>query len=164
MEPVSAADVPAALFERHGRAIHLYLRRLTGSDDAARDLAQEVFLRVVRAGPDYAGPAPETPWLFRVARNVFLDHQRHSARHPTEQLPVDAVIGPDQAARVDLQQALEALPSVDRDIFLLCEIGGLSYADVARIVQSTVPAVRSRMYRARLALRARLVPHWRAHQ
>jgi RNA polymerase sigma-70 factor, ECF subfamily len=160
MEPSRAPGVPEALFDRHDRAIRLYLMRLTGNEDTARDLAQEVFLRVVRSGPGYSGTAPEAAWLFRVARNVFLDHRRHSARHPTEPLPLDASARADQPLRLDLQQALDALPALDRDVFLLCEIGGLSYAEIAESVQSTVPAVRSRVYRARLALRARLVPHW----
>jgi RNA polymerase sigma-70 factor, ECF subfamily len=160
VEPLRAAEIPEILFERHGRAIRLYLRRLTGSDDTARDLTQEVFLRVVRSGPEYGGPAPAAAWLFRIARNLFVDNRRHSARHPTVPLPADASARPDQELRVDLQQALDALPAPDRDIFLLCEVGGLSYPEIASIVQSTVPGVRSRVYRARQALRARLVSHW----
>jgi RNA polymerase sigma-70 factor, ECF subfamily len=163
MESLHAADIPKVLFERHGRAIHLYLRRLTGSEDVARDLAQEVFLRCVRSGPAYAGSAPEAAWLFRIARNIFLDHQRYAARHPTEPLPIEVSVGADQPRRAALQEALDALPALDRDAFLLCEIGGLSYDEIASVLQSTVPAVRSRIYRARLALRARLVRHWSTH-
>ena len=63
-----------------------------------------------------------------------------------------------QATRVDLDAALQRLDAVDRDAFLLCELGGLRYEEVAATLELTVAGVRSRIYRVRLALRAALSP------
>src|SRR5215831_19183816 len=72
--------------------------------------------------------------------------------------PVEQIAPPSQSVSLDLDQALAALSSDDRDAFLLAEVGGLSYAEIAVASGSTVAAVRSRIYRARLALRERLMP------
>ena len=63
-----------------------------------------------------------------------------------------------QEVRVLLQRALHALETLDRDAFLLAEVAGLSYAEVAAVLDTSHAAVRSRVYRARLALRAALAP------
>lgn len=146
------------VFEQHGPAVHRYFRRLTGDGASADDLAQEVFLRVVRAGGGYEPLERERAWVFRIARNVFLDHRRREARAPFAASPVEPVTGAAQAVRSGVREALAALPPEDREAFLLGEVGGLTYAEIAAATGTTVPAVRSRIYRARLALRGRLTP------
>jgi RNA polymerase sigma-70 factor (ECF subfamily) len=146
------------VFERYGADVRRYFRRMTGSVDEADDLAQEVFLRVVRAAPAYQPSERERAWLFRIARNVFLDDRRRSARRLVADADVEASAPPAQAVGAGVREAIATLPSDEREAFLLSEIGGLTYAEIAAAACTSTAAVRSRIYRARLALRARLEP------
>lgn len=152
-------SLAADLFERHGTAVRGYLRRLTGQPALAEDLAQEVYLRVVRGADRYQRRGRERAWVLRIARNVFLDHRKHQARRPTARDPAtDPAVRPVQVLRTDLNEALQRLDETDRDALLLCELGGLRYDEIATTLGLTVAGVRSRVYRARIALRSTLVP------
>ncbi len=153
-----AAPLAARLFERHAPAVRGYFRRQLHGASAADDLAQEVFVRIVRGADAYDARERERAWVFRIARNVLVDHHRRSERTPNQNATVEQATAPPQSLALDLQQALAALPVEDRDAFLLGEVGGLTYAEIADATGSTVAAVRSRIYRARLALRQRLMP------
>jgi RNA polymerase sigma-70 factor (ECF subfamily) len=155
---VADADV---LFAAHRDRVFRYLSRFTGHGETARDLTQEVFLRVVR------GPVPTTDddgrraWVFRIARNLALNHVRDDRRRPTAAVP-ETRHPATQELSAALREALEALPVTDRDIFLLRETAGFSYDQIARACDLTTAAVRSRLHRARLQLRAALGPAVRA--
>ena len=156
---VEDGALAARMFEQHGSAIRRYLRRLTGDAEIAADLAQDVYLRVVRHALQYEARERERAWLFRIARNVFLDHVKlrpHSAESGSADIV--AVSAPAQAVRADLDAALRRLDDTDRDAFLLCEVGGLRYDEIGTLLGLTVGGVRSRIYRARLALREMLMP------
>lgn len=157
---VSGADgLAGTLFERHGRSVRQYLRALTGTPDVADDLAQDVFVRVVQSAGRYEPRERERAWLFRIARNAALDHRRRAAVRPqTVGETREATTVPVQALRSALVEALGRLPDAERDAFLLAELGGLSYAEIAAALDLTPAAVRSALYRARLALRAALPP------
>ena len=146
------------VFEQHGSAVHRYFRRLTGDASAAEDLTQEVFLRVVRGGGHYEARERERAWVFRIARNVLLDRHRQTSRVPPPALNAEPITAAPQTMRVGLREALAQLPADEREAFLLREVGGLSYDEIAAATDSTMPAVRSRIYRARLALRDKLIP------
>jgi RNA polymerase sigma-70 factor (ECF subfamily) len=153
---VNASDGGAfalQLFELYGPAVRRYFRRQLGEASIADDLSQEVFLRVVRGAESYDPRARERAWIFRIARNVFLDHQRRAARSIERSSDADALTAPVQGVRLDVRRALGCLPSEEREAFLLGEIGGLTYAEIASLTSATVPAVRSRIYRARVRLR-----------
>jgi RNA polymerase sigma-70 factor (ECF subfamily) len=147
----------ADLFERHHLAIYRYLLRMTGSRETAEDLTQEVFLRVLTAS-SYEERDRELAWLFRIARNLRIDRLRREQRSPAR-APLDHtdVAGPPhQGLRLSLQQALSTLADEERDAFVLAEVGGLSYAEIASVCGVTSAAIRSRIYRARQSLRASL--------
>jgi RNA polymerase sigma factor (sigma-70 family) len=145
------------LFERHGRQVRQYLRGLTGSTDLAQDLAQDVFVRVVRSSDRYSPSDRERPWLFRIARNVFIDHHRRHGSRAEVSLDGCASSGsPTQDLRLEIRRAIGGLPALEREAFLLAQVGGLGYAEIAETLSVTVPAVRSLIYRARLALRSAL--------
>jgi RNA polymerase sigma-70 factor, ECF subfamily len=151
--------VALRLFEQHGLAVQRYLRRLTGESELARDLAQDVYLRVVRGAHRYDARERERAWLFRIARNVFLDHHKTRARRPRiAAVEAEPSSPASQSTRVALDAALGLLDELDRDAFLLGELGGLRYDEIATTLGLTVAGVRSRIYRARLALRAALPP------
>jgi RNA polymerase sigma-70 factor, ECF subfamily len=151
-------DLAAALVDRHGPSIRQYIRRATHRASSADDLVQEVFLHILRAAPSYNARERERAWVFRIARNVLIDAQRREARSREDTRPVDFVSAPVQALSTALDAALAALPADDRECFLLAEVGGLTYAEIERVTGSSVAAIRSRIYRARLALRASLSP------
>jgi RNA polymerase sigma-70 factor (ECF subfamily) len=81
MTVVTGTDdgLAAALFEKYRQPLRRYLRFATGNADLADDLTQDVFLRVVRGADGYQPRGRERAWLFRVARNVLLDHARRAA-------------------------------------------------------------------------------------
>jgi RNA polymerase sigma-70 factor, ECF subfamily len=151
-----AGDLALRLFAQHGLAVRRYFRRCIHQAATADDLAQEVFLRVVRGR--YTPQERERAWLFRIARNVLVDYRRHARRSIEVQKAAEGSMGPAQFVGVDLHRALDDLPEEDREAFLLGEVGGLTYAEIADLTGSTVPSVRSRVYRARLQLRHVLSP------
>jgi RNA polymerase sigma-70 factor (ECF subfamily) len=146
----------ADLFERHHRSVFRFLCRMGGSVADAEDLTQEVFLRVVRALAGYEERELERAWVFRIARNVLLDHRRSQGRAPTAEPIADSHVvrlplGP--TTRLALEEALADLGEAEREAFLMREIGGLGYVEIGAITGATPDAVRSRIHRARLALR-----------
>ena len=156
--PSTDAAGALGLFERHGRAVRRFLYRLTRDAAVADDLAGEVFLRVVKAAPAYEPRGREAAWIFLIAQNVLRDFHRRRIRSIEHAVPADGAVPANQAFDLDLQRGLDALPEGERVALLLGEVGGLSYAEIAIAVGSTVPAVRSRICRARQFLRARLMP------
>jgi RNA polymerase sigma-70 factor (ECF subfamily) len=158
-----ASSLAAALADAHGPAVRAYFRRAVGRADLADDLAQEVFLRVVRTS-DFDARGRDRAWLFTIARHVLVDHVRRAGTRPIttamaedalETLPGSAVSAP-QEIRLLLQRALETLDVQDREAFLLAEVAGLSYAEIGVVLELSHAAVRSRVFRARLALRIAL--------
>ena len=143
-----------ALFALYQDRLRRYLGRASGETELARDLTQEVFLRVSRVAIPAAPENQLAGWLFRIARNVVTDHHRHRTRQPEESPEVvDMAKGASQETTVALNQALAMLPEMDRDVFLLREMSGLSYDDIASACELTPDAVRNRIHRARLQLR-----------
>lgn len=147
------ADV---LFIAHRDGIFRYLCRIVGQEDA-RELTQEVFLRVTRAGTPQTDEGGRRAWLFRIARNLALNHVRDDRRRGEEvELTLEAAAPATQALGAALREALDQLNAIDRDVFLMREAGGLSYEEISFACQLTPDAVRSRLHRARLQLRGAL--------
>ena len=155
MAPIADAE---ALFAAHQPGLLRYLSRAVGHREAARDLTQDVFVRI--AGSDIlpASDDERRAWIFRIARNLAIDHQRRqSVRHEETAPPrAEGAVQPQQDTSLAVNEALAALDPLDRDVFLMREVAGLSYAEIAAACDLTVAAVRSRLHRARLELRDRL--------
>jgi RNA polymerase sigma-70 factor (ECF subfamily) len=159
---MAASSLAAALADAHAPAVRAYFRRALGQSDLAEDLTQEVFVRVLRFADGYESRGRDRAWLFTIAHRVLVDHVRRGD-------PVAPAIapGPDTASpavpamqevRIVLQRALGDLEALDRDAFLLAEVAGLSYAEIGAVLALSHAAVRSRVFRARLALRTALAP------
>ena len=147
------ADV---LFTAHREGVFRYLCRIVGYEDA-RELTQEVFLRVTRTTVPQTDEGGRRAWLFRIARNLALNHVRDDRRRgETVEMAEDPAFPPTQALAVALREALDRLSPVDRDVFLMREVGGLSYSEISFACQLTPDAVRSRLHRARQELRRAL--------
>src|SRR5262245_42153696 len=148
---------PEALFAAHQDRLFRYFCRAVGKADTARDLTQDVFMRVSRATVPAVPDVEVRAWLFQIARNIALDHHRKRLRQPAPSVLTDeAARSPSQDVDVAVNEALAALPGLDRDVFLMREVAGLGYEEIGRACGLTPDAVRSRIHRARLQLRQQL--------
>lgn len=144
------------LFARYREPVYRFLRRFLRDGAAAEDLTQEAFLRAINGA--YQANGHERTWIFQIARNLALDHLKASARRPAT-VVLDETTGSngDRTLALALEAALATLGAEDREVFLLKEVAGLSYAEIAAACGLTPDAVRSRLHRTRLALRKQLL-------
>ncbi|MEN8145588.1 MAG: RNA polymerase sigma factor [Gemmatimonadota bacterium] len=166
MTAVGLGDVSALglLFERHSEGVYSLCYRMTGDGSVADDLVQESFLRIHRYSSRFEGRAAFSTWLYRLVRNVCLDHlnavSRAQARTETLSLisePGHTPGGDDEVdPRVEtLRQALYGLSAGEREVLVLSRYEGLSYAEIAEVCETTVGAIKVRAHRAMRALRKR---------
>ena len=131
---------------------------ITGSMESVEDLTQAVFIKVLLGLPKLADPAKFQPWLFRIARNVCLDHLRGEkwrARFTAYRVEHDEVPEPTKAVPLEiewLRDALLALPIKQRELVTLLQEEDFSYEELAQITNSTLSSVKSRLFRARETL------------
>lgn len=171
-------DAYTALYRRYGARLLGYIHSLIGDDPGAEDLLQEAFIRLYRERDRVRSGAVEPVrnvggWLFRVARNLSLNHIRslsYLAPLPAEQsgmLSVDieeshaSLFGDavhEQALMQAVNKAVAALPSTLREVFVLREMNGLSYTEVSSIMGISEEAARMRLSRARGTIRTALQP------
>jgi len=140
----------------HREGVFRYLRRIVGEPATARDLTQEVFLRVSRVGLPEATDIGRRAWVFRIARNLALNHVRDGRRRPVADGVPDRATPGTQELGVALRHAIDALPALERDLFLLREVVGLRYDEMAAACDVSIETVRARLHRAREALRGTL--------
>jgi RNA polymerase sigma-70 factor, ECF subfamily len=146
-----------ALFAVHQPGLVRYLSRAVGHPDTARDLTQDVFIRVVAAERLPGTDGERRAWIFRIARNLAIDYRRRQqVRAAGPGRTADVARRPAQDTSLAVNEALAALDPLDRDVFLMREVAGLGYAEIAAACDLTADAVRSRIHRARLELRERL--------
>ena len=145
-----------ALFAAHHRGLFRYFCRAVGHAEVARDLTQDVFLRVSRTAIPAAADGQVKAWLYQIARNLALDYHRTRRRTP-EGAPLDErTRSASQDVSLAVNEALASLPDLDRDVFVMREVAGLGYDEIGRACNLTPDAVRSRIHRARLQLRDQL--------
>ena len=121
---VSVADADV-LFAEHRQGVFRYLCRIVGQTETAHDLTQEVFLRVSRTRVPDADSASLRAWVFKIARNLALNHIRDGQRRPQLVEAADRSEPAVQELSAVLNEALAALSETDRDVFLLRETAGL---------------------------------------
>jgi len=144
--------------------LHGFLLRCCQDAELARDLLQETWLRAARAAPRLRDDTRLAPWLFTIARRVFLSERRWrradltrllllGARpRPTPPSPLDRVLASESQRR--LEAALAALPLACREVLLLVGVEGFTPSEVAGILGIRDDAARQRIARARAALAA----------
>ena len=162
-------DVTALYQQALDMADGLYnlARRLTGDAADAEDLVQETYARAVAGLGGFERGTNLRAWLFRILRNAQIDARRRRAADPTDraaELPEVAPASDDRELRAvavgDVEAALAALPAAAREI-VLYELEGLSESEIARVLDVPVGTVKSRLSRARAALRAALAEYAR---
>jgi RNA polymerase sigma-70 factor (ECF subfamily) len=175
---VRAGDIRSFenLVGRHQRPLINYFFRLTWDRQTAEDMAQEVFLRIYNAAKAYEVQAKFTTWMYRVARNLWIDRMRHEAHAPKTvslDAPMDSegdtyhdvvhreAANPD--ARLDVEEragivrkAIEALPEEQREVLLLAESKGMRYQEIAEALGIPLGTVKSRMHAAVMKLKEML--------
>jgi RNA polymerase sigma-70 factor (ECF subfamily) len=171
MRRIREGDMEAfrLLVETHQARIVGTISKMLGSDVEAEDLAQQVFIRVWRSAPRYKPTAKFTTWLFRITRNLVFNEMRRK-RHFVDQ--ADAVTepaerkerGPDQVLleeelQTAIQDAISKLPEAQRLAIVLRRYEELPYEEIAKVMGTTVPAVKSILFRARAELRERLAKY-----
>lgn len=146
-----------ALYTANRNRLFRYFCRAVGHAEDARELTQDVFVRVSRSVVPSGPEAAVRGWLFQIARNLALDHHRSGRRRPRLEVLADTAVRPaSQDTSAEVNEALAALADVDRDVFLMREVAGLGYEEIASACGLTPDAVRNRIYRTRLQLRDRL--------
>lgn len=156
------------LVERYQQAVFNLAYRTLGNLASAEDIAQETFLAAFQHLRDYRGGSLRG-WLFRITLNRCYDHLRRAGRHASVSLdlldegdhpidPPDPAESPvDYTVRQEmghqLQLGLQHLPVEQRTVLILCDIQGLSYTEAADAMGTSIGTVKSRLSRARRALR-----------
>ena len=156
MRDVRDGNVAAlgALFERHHARVHALCHRLVRRADAADDLVQETFLRVLRYRETFREEAAFTTWLYRIALNVCHEHWRQMRRDESAPAAPDRTELPALSERqVLLDDALGRLDPQHREVLVLTRFHDLKYDDVARVLECTPAAARVRAHRALNELR-----------
>ena len=154
------------LVETHQARVIGTISKMLGSDAEAEDLAQQVFIRVWRSAPRYRPTAKFTTWLFRITRNLVfneLRRKRHFADQ-AEEIPEPTERGDKEPDRVlmgeelqlAIQDAINRLPDSQRMAIILRRYEEMAYEEIAKVMGTTVPAVKSILFRARAELRERL--------
>ncbi len=152
------------LVEEHYAALYRYAYRLSGSAADAEDLTQEAFCQAQLKLGQLRDPARAKAWLFSILRNGYLHRTRAEKQRPAVSLDLVGDIPerlPEPLPEVDpdqLQQALNELPEVYRTPIILYYFEEFSYRDIAEQMDLPIGTVMSRLARAKVHLRARLLP------
>lgn len=139
-----------------------YIRRVAGDDDAARDVAQDVWLGVLRGIGRLRDGTRLRPWLFGIARRALMDRLRRQYATPADAevdlaaLPADVRPDDSEEEIAAMERELGRLPVVEREVLTLFYLRELSLAEVADVLGVPVGTVKSRLFRARGQLRRAL--------
>jgi len=157
-----------ALIAPHMDTTYRLCLRLMGNEQDAADMTQEALVRAWRSLSTYKAQARFSTWLYRIAHNVCLDELRKRKNRQTESLqalresgfdPADKAETPERAAesrdtRTQLARAIQSLNEEHRAAILLRDVHGLSYDEIASVLDVNLNTVKSRIARARANLRS----------
>ena len=163
------------LVRKYEKQVYNFAYRLTGNYDDANDVAQDAFLRVFNAIGTFRGDSSFSTWLFRITTNVFLDERKKAKAHPQTSLDEYLELGESSVARqiedpsptpeavleeseraLILSKAVGDLPEYQRAMVTLYHTQQKSYEEIAEIMDLPIGTVKSRLNRARLALKEKL--------
>ena len=164
-----------SLVEQHSRAVYRLAHRMTGSPQDAEDVVQDTLLAMARGVRDFRGASSISTWLYTIARSFCIKKRRRSKFAPAQEESLEALGGerlgdlsdpapdPEQQAagreiETVLSAAIDSLDVAQREVLVLRDIEGLSAPEVATVLGLSVQAVKSRLHRARLAVRQHVAP------
>jgi RNA polymerase sigma-70 factor (ECF subfamily) len=168
------------LVDKYRDIVYAVAYRFARDPDLALDLAQDVFIRAYRGIGSFKGRSSFSTWLYRIAMNTCIDYTRRRSRSVdaktvpeevaeyagSEPIIVGRSEGPTELALSSelgeqIQEAIDALPEYHKSVFVLYEIEGLSYKEIAEVVGCSIGTVMSRLHYARRKLRKMLEPYVR---
>src|SRR5262245_4695169 len=173
---------PETVFRDYAPRIYHIARRMLGNDADAEDVAQDVLLQVIRKLDTFRGESALGTWLHRVTVNAALAHRQKRANRQKRETgdaiddlldadlaspeqvkrwntsPDEPVLAAEQAALIE--DAITRLPAPFRDVYVLADVEGMPNAEIADLLGLSVPAVKSRLHRARMRMRDALAPHF----
>ena len=160
------------LVEKHQALVAGTIGRMLGSNSDVEDIAQQVFIRVWKSARRYVPRAKFTTWLLKITRNLVFNELRRTKRRA--QVPLQSEPGTDDPPLKDemnlapdasllevelrrtIEEAILQLPETQRMALVLRRYEQLSYEEIADVLELSVPAVKSVLFRARTELRTRL--------
>lgn len=173
-------DAFTELVGKYQRPIYNFILRTVRDESEAEDLAQTTFVQVWKSARRYRVRARFSTWLYTIARNLCLNEIRRRSRHPAESLDgsnneeergapqFEDRSAPQPAGEVlhgeleqKLAEALADLPENQRTALLLCQQEELSYEEIAAVLDCSLPATKSLIFRGRETLKARLKAYLR---
>lgn len=177
IKQVLEGDVNAfeGLVKEYEKNVYNLALRMTGDPEDAADMAQDAFIKAYSSLSSFRGDSKFSVWLFRIVSNLCLDFLRSRKRRPTVSLSVENDEGEDmefeiadesqspetlleqKLTRAAVRRGLDSLPPEQRQILLLREIQGLSYEEIAQVLELESGTVKSRIFRARKRLSAFLL-------
>jgi RNA polymerase sigma factor (sigma-70 family) len=153
-------DAYEVLIERYRVRLLAFCQHMLRSREDAEDVLQEVYVAALRAMRGDTRPIQVKAWLYKIARNRSLNHLRRRADVPVETMDsfergagesaADAVAGKERLR--EIVSDVHSLPEQQRSALILREFDALSYAQIAETLDTTVPAVKSLLVRARMGL------------
>lgn len=156
------------LVQAHGTRLYRFIIKNIGNPSDAQDLAQQAFLEAVRSYSSFKGQSELSTWLYGIAMNLVRNHLSRAPHRRYEfadestldEMACDALAPDEEVEQTQrmrhLQLALEDLPESMRSVLLMVAVDELSYEAAAALLTVPVGTVRSRLSRARVALRAKL--------
>jgi RNA polymerase sigma-70 factor (ECF subfamily) len=157
-----SAEAFAELFGRYREPIYGFFRRRLENAARAEELAQETFVALLRGVVRYEPRALFRTYLYGIALNLLAAERRKAGHEVKNYAAEDTADGPAQTENPDaalwVMRAVEQLDAGEREILLLREYEGLSYEEISALLRVPVNTVRSRLFRARMALKDLLVP------
>jgi RNA polymerase sigma-70 factor (ECF subfamily) len=164
------------LLSRHQRRVYRFGLKMCRDPEDAKDVLQETLLAVARTVKDFRGASSVSTWLYTIARSFCIKKRRRSKFAPEHEESLDSrepglearqVVDPGRGPEDDLagrqietalEQAIAGLDPIYREVLVLRDVEGLTAPEVAEIMGLSVEAVKSRLHRARVAVRAALAP------
>ncbi|HLK56113.1 MAG TPA: sigma-70 family RNA polymerase sigma factor [Chthonomonadaceae bacterium] len=165
------------LVRAYEKRVYNLAYRLSGHYDEANDISVDAFMRVFQALKLFRGDANFSTWLFRIVTNVYLDRRKRTrnkqhlsleeyieleensvARQIEDPSPTPGEAAEQRERHDVLQSAIASLPDYQRAMIVLYHTEGLSYEEIAGVMELPIGTVKSRLNRARLVLREKLEP------
>jgi len=158
----------------HKHALYNYALKIAANSDDASDLVQETYYKAYKSFHQFENGTNSKAWMFMILKNTFINNYRKLKREPVkvDYDEIEDIYEKVKSNRLDdnnldldfynnllddeLSEALSKLPAKMKDVFLLCDLEGYTYEEIAELVNVPIGTVRSRLHRARKILQEEL--------
>jgi RNA polymerase sigma-70 factor (ECF subfamily) len=175
-------DLPSfeRLVARYQNKVMGYAARMLSDRDEAEDVAQEVFIKAFRSLESFRGESSFSTWIYRIATNLCIDRLRAKKRRPQSAYSLDEPFDKDEdkggrelpdlsteptrsiereELRAKVREVMAEMPEKMRAVLIMCDMQGMPYEDIAKVLDVPIGTVKSRLFHARADLGRRLRPY-----